>query len=90
MEIDPEIIAGKDKTLDRIGVEMTTEGIGICKISVGLIAEIEAGEVLTEAIVMIGVGHEKEACPPGSMTIITVRMATLDLDQGLGVDPAQE
>ena len=53
-------------------------------------AEIEAGEVLTEAIVVIGVGKEKEAYPTGSMTIIIVKMAALDLDQGLGVDPAQE
>ena len=90
MEIDPAIITGKDKTLDRIGVEMTTEGMGIHKISVELIAEIEGGEVLTEAIVVIAVGQEKEAYSPGSTTIIIVRMATLDLDQGLGVDPAQE
>ena len=53
-------------------------------------AEIEAGEVLTEAKVVIGVGQEREAYPPGSMTIIIVKMAALDLDQGLGVDPAQE
>ena len=69
--------------MDRIGIEMTTEGMGICKISVELMAEIEA-EVLTEAIVVIGVGQEKEVYPPGSMTIIIVKMATLDLDQGLG------
>ena len=69
---------------------MTTEGMGICKILVELMTEVEAGEVLTEAIVVIGVGQEKEAYPPGSMTIIIVKMAALDLDQGLGVDPAQE
>ena len=76
--------------MDRIGVEMTTEGMGICKISVELMAEIEAGEVLTEAIVVIGVGQEKEAYPPGNMIITIVKIAALDLDQGLGVDPAQE
>ena len=69
---------------------MTTEGMGICKISVELMAEIEAGGILTEAIVVIGEGQEKETYPPGSMAIIIVKMAALDLDQGLGVVPAQE
>ena len=37
---------------------------GYMQISVELMAEIEAGEVLTEAIVVIGVGQEKEVYSP--------------------------
>ena len=84
IEIDPEIIIGKDKTMGKIGVEMIIEGMGICKIV------IEMAEILTGAIVVIGVGQEKEVCPPGGMTIIIGKMEALDLDQGLGVDPTQE
>ena len=84
IEIDPEIIIGKDKTIGKIGIEMIIEGVGMCKIL------IEMAEILTGAIVMIGVGQEKEVYPPGGITIIIGKMEVLDLDQGLGVDPAQE
>ena len=33
-EIDPEITIGKDKALDKIGIEMIIEEMGIPKISV--------------------------------------------------------
>ena len=88
--IDPEVTIGKDKTLGKIGIEMIIEGMGICKISVEMMAEIEVGEIFTEGIVVTGVGQEKEAYPPGGITIIIGKMETLDLDQGLGVDPIQE
>ena len=84
IQIDPEIIIGKDKTMGKIGVEMIIEGMGICKIL------IEMAEILTGAIVMIGVGQEEEVYPPGGMIIIIAKMEVLDLDQGLGVKPAQE
>ena len=84
IEIDPEIIIGKDKTMGKIGIEMIIEGMGICKIS------IEMVEILIGAIVEIGVDQEIEVYPPGGMIIITGRMETLDLDQGLGVGPTQE
>ena len=41
IEIDPEITIGKDKTLDKIGIEMIIEEMGIHKISVEIMAEIE-------------------------------------------------
>ena len=84
IEIDPEITLGKDKTMGKIGIEMIIEGMGIHKIL------IEMAENLTGAIVVIGVDQEKEVYPPGGMTIIIGKMEVLDLDQGLGVDPAQE
>ena len=90
IEIDPEITIGKDKALGKTGVEMIIEGMGICKISVEMMVEIEIGEILTEAIVATGVGQEKEAYPPGGITIIIGKMEALDLDQGLGVDLTQE
>ena len=40
IEIDPEITIGKDKALDKAGKEMIIEGMGICKISVEMMAEI--------------------------------------------------
>ena len=46
-EIDPEITIGKDKTLDTIGIEMIIEEMGIHKVSVEMMAEIEAEEILT-------------------------------------------
>ena len=64
IEIDLEITIRKDIVLDKIGIEMIIEGIDIHKISVQMMAEIEVGEVLTEAIVVIGVDQEKEAYPP--------------------------
>ena len=63
IEIDFEITISNDKGLDKIGVEMIIEGMDICKILVEMMAEIEVGEVLTEAIVVIGVDQEKEAYP---------------------------
>ena len=70
--------------MGKIGIEMIIEGMGIHKIS------IEMVEILTGAIVGIEVDQEKEAYPSGGMIIITGRMETLDLDQGLGVDLIQE
>ena len=91
IEIDPEITIDKDKALDKIDIEMIIEGMGICKISVEMMTEKEVGEILTEAIVVIGVGQEKEAYPPGGITIIIIgKMKALDLDQDLGVDATQE
>ena len=91
IEIDPEITIDKDKALGKIGIEMIIEGMGIHKISVEMMAEIEVGEILTEAIVVIGVDQEKEAYPPGGIiTIIIGKMEALDLDQDLGVDLTQE
>ena len=90
IEIDPNITIGKDKALGKTGIEMIIEGMGICKISVELMAEIEIGEISTEAIVVTGVGQEKEAYPPGGTTIKIGKMEVLDLDQGLGVDLTQE
>ena len=92
IEIDPETIIDKVKILVKIGAEMITEGMGTCKISVEIIAEVEA-EILTETIVMIGVDQEKEGYhPEGMITIIIIPDKTqiLDSDQGLGVDPTQE
>ena len=90
IEIDPEITIDNDKALGKIGVEMIIEGMGIHKISVEMMSEIEVGDILTEAIV-IGVGQEKEAYPPGGIiTIIIGKMEALDLDQDLGVDLTQE
>ena len=85
IEIDPEITIGKDKALDKIDAEMIIVGMGICKISVEMMAEIEVGEISTEAIVVIGVGQEKEAYPPGGITIIIIigKMEALYLDQDL-------
>ena len=79
-----EITTGKDKTMGKIGIEMIIEGVGICKIS------IEMVEILTGAIVQIGVDQEIEVYPPGGMIVITGILETLDLDQGLGVGPTQE
>ena len=91
IEIDPEITIGKDRTLDKIDTEMIIEGMGIHKISVEIMEEIEIGDILTEAIVVTDVGQEKEAYPPGGITIIIRgKMEASDLDQGLEVDPTQE
>ena len=78
------------QTLGKIGIEMIIEGMGICKILIEMLAEIEIAEILTEAIVVTGVYQEKEAYPQGGMTIIIGKMDALDLDQGLGVDLTQE
>ena len=70
---------GKEKTVGKIGIEMIIEGMGICKIS------IEMVEILTGAIGEIGVDQEIEVYPQGGIIVITGKMETLDLDQGLGV-----
>ena len=51
---------GRDKILYKIGTETIIEGMDTCKILVET-AEIEVGEILIEAIVVIGVDQEKEA-----------------------------
>ena len=85
IETDPEIIIGKDKTMGKIGIEMIIEGMSICKIA------IEMVEILTGAIVGIGVDLEKEVYPSGGMIMIIIgKMEALDSDQGLGVGPTQE
>ena len=85
IEIDSEIIIGKDKTMGKIGIETIIEGMGICKFL------IEMAEILTGAIVGIGVDQEKEVYPPGGMIMIIIgKMEALDLDQDLGVDLTQE
>ena len=70
--------------MGKIDIEMIIEGMGICKIL------IEMVEILTGAIVEIGVDQEIEVYPPRGMITITGRMETLDLDQALGVGPTQE
>ena len=78
IEIDLEITIDRDKTLDKIGIEMIIEGMDLHKISVEMMAEIEV-EVLTEAIVVIGVDQGKEVYPSGDIIIIMIgKMAALD------------
>ena len=67
---------GRDKVLFKLGAEMIMEGMGTCKILVGTTAEIEAGEILIEVIVMIGVDQEKEAYLQEG--IVTGNMVILD------------
>ena len=89
IEIGPEITEDKVKVLVKTGVEMITEGMGTCKISVGIMAEVEA-EILTENIAVTGVDQEKEGYhPEGIIIIIPGKTQILDSDQGLGVDPTQ-
>ena len=76
IEIDQEIMIGRDKVLYKIGAEIIMEGMGTHKILVGTTAEIEAGEILIEVIVMIGVDQEKEAQLQEG--IVTGNMVTLD------------
>ena len=52
---------GRDKILYKIGTETIIKGMDTCKILVETTAEIEVGEILIEAIVVIGVDQEKEA-----------------------------
>ena len=89
IEIDLEITTGKDKVLVKIGTEMIIKGMGTCKISVEIMAEIEA-EILTETIAVTGVDQEKEGYHPESVIIIIGKTQILGSDQGLGVDPTQE
>ena len=52
---------GRDKILYKIGAETIIEGMDTPKILVENTAEIEVGEILIEAIVVIAVDQEKEA-----------------------------
>ena len=54
-------MVGRDKILYKIGAETITEGMDTHKILVETTAEIEVGEILIEAIVVIGVDQEKKA-----------------------------
>ena len=78
IEIDIEITIGRDKALDKTGAEMIIEGMDLCKTLAEMMAEIEVGEVLTEAIIVIGVDQGKEVYLPGGIIIITGKMAILD------------
>ena len=96
VEIDPEAIIDKVKSLVKMGTEMTTEGTGTLKILVEIMAEVEA-EILTETTVMIEVDQEKEGYHPEGIIITTITDKTQILDYGLnledqgqGVDPTQE
>ena len=68
--------------------------MGICKISVEIMAEVET-EILTETIAVIGIDQEKEGYhPEGIIIIITDKTQILDYglnleDQGPGVDLTQ-
>ena len=52
---------GRDRVLYKIDAEIIMEGIDMHKTLVETRAEIEAGEILTKVIVVIGVDQEKEA-----------------------------
>ena len=72
IKIDPEITIDKGKILVKIGMVITTEEMGTCKILVEIIAETEA-EILTETIVVTGVDQEKEDyCLEGIIIMITI------------------
>ena len=94
IEIDPEPALDKGKILVKIDTVIIIEGMGTRKISVEIMAEVEA-ETLTEIIVMIGVDQEKEGYhPEGTIIIITDKTQILDYglsleDQGPGVDLTQ-
>ena len=61
IESDQEIMIGRDRVLYKISTEINMEEMDTCKTLVEITAEIEAGEILTEVIVVIGVDQEKEA-----------------------------
>ena len=52
---------GRDKVLYKIYTEIFMEGMGMHKTLAETTAEIEAGEILIEVKVVIGVDQEKEA-----------------------------
>ena len=95
IEIDPETTIDKVKILVKIGAEIITEGTGTRKISIEIMAEVEA-EILTETIAVIEVDQEKEGYHlEGTIITITDKTQILDYglnleDQGPGVDPTQE
>ena len=51
---------GRDKVLYTIDAEIIMEGIGMHKTLAETTSEIEAGEILIEVIVVIGVNQKKE------------------------------
>ena len=94
IEIDPERTIDKVKILVKIDTVITIEGMGTHKISVEIMAEVEA-EILTEITVMIEVDQEKEGYhPEGTIITITDKTQILEYglnleDQGPGVDLTQ-
>ena len=92
IEIDPETTLDKVKILVKIDAVIIIEEMGTCKISVEIIAEVEA-EILTE---MIEVDQEKEGYHPEGIIIIIITDKTQILEYGLSledqdpeVDPTQ-
>ena len=86
IEIDPETALDKGKILVKIDAVIIIEGMGTHKISVEIMAEVEA-EILTEIIVMIGVDQEKEGYhPEGIIIIITITDKTQILEYGLNLE----
>ena len=67
---------GRDKVIYKLGAEIIMEEMGTLKTLVEITAEVEAGEVLIEVIVVIGVDQEKEAYLQEGMVIDS--MAILD------------
>ena len=65
----PETTLDKVKILVKIDAVLTIEEMGTRKISVEIIAEVEA-EILTEITVMTGVDQEKEGYHPAGIIII--------------------
>ena len=59
----------RDEVLYKIGAEIIMEEMGMLKTLVEITAEIEAGEVLIEVIVVIGVDQEREAYLQEGMVI---------------------
>ena len=79
IEIDLEITIDRDKALDKTGTETIIEGMDLLKTLVEMMAEIEAGEVLAEVIIAIGVDQGKEVYLLGGMVIIiTDKMVILN------------
>ena len=70
---------------------ITIEGMGTCKITLEIMAEVEA-EILIETITVTGVDQEKEGYHPEGVIIIIIipgKTQILDSDPGLGVDLTQ-
>ena len=51
---------GRDKVLYKIGAKIIMEGMDMCKTLVETTAEIEAGAILKEVIVVIGFRRSRE------------------------------
>ena len=95
IEIDLETTLDKVKILVKIDVVITIEGMGMHKILIEIMAEVEA-EILTETISVTEVDQEKEGYHLEGTIIITTTDKTQILDcglnledQGPGVDPTQ-